>query len=216
MRPLDLSHRSSGWLVYGPVVIENDQAAAVTNGITYPEDGGVGLTTPAFGGYITLADPEGSVDVAPDATTVTLKGADGDYTVRRIQDDDGVWASSKRAVVPSESLDDLYGGTMSDGTPEALWAALDPDTEEFKELIYSSPTGVYARSNGNWYRYPEDDTSLDGLESIDVEPAFVQAFDKSETRGGTPARADVLKYAVEEPETEVEATTEIESAESGG
>lgn len=218
MRPLDLINENDRTYprVAGAVVVEAPalggeddedgwpEVRAVTDGVFEVDDDDE--DTPVHIGYtdgdhvheITLADGEESITVAPDATTMTIRGAEGrDYTVRRLVDEDGLWASGLQMNVPADALEDLYGGDVENPS-ESFWAALDPDTEQFRELIYTSPRGVYARSNGNWHRYPDEDESLDGLESITVTPRFLDVFDKSETRGTQLDRDTVVKYQADD------------------
>lgn len=201
MRPLDVVTEPGPIAIRGPLVLETnrDVRVVITELQRPPRDDQDGFRDDAFAydpGDLALRTIVGQLKLSSDRTTGTITGAEGTlYALRRMVDDDGIWASDTGAPAPADSLERLYEGgfDVTAGPLESLWAALDPDTRELRELIYSSPSGVYARSSGAWHKFPDDDASLDGLESVDVGPEAVRAFDESE---GQMTGDDVMAYAV--------------------
>lgn len=143
--------------------------------------------------------PDQSVRVASNERTATITDSHGArYLMRPVQPRDGVWISSLGIPLPVDTIEYLYGVMDMDAAVEDLWVALDAETEEFYGLIYSSQAGVYLRSSGGWHVYPQDDESLDGYESIDVNGDFLAFYDELESAGEQPTREQVLDYAQED------------------
>jgi hypothetical protein len=86
------------------------------------------------------------------------------------------------ATSPTSPAEELFA-TFADGSDDVVY------------LIYSSSAGTFARSSGGWFKFPADDTSLDGLEAVTVTGEFVDAYDNVKD---VADRKLVMKYAEEE------------------
>lgn len=194
MRPLTVSESDLRVAIVGPVVVETSGLEPVITDQILRALGGGFEFDPGDQALHPISSP--SFTLSEDGSTATFSGRTT-YVVRRIVDQDGTWASSLGTVVPADSLEFLYQGGIDVTDPvESLWVAIDPDTDEVEELVYSSRAGVYARSSGAWQRYPDDDVSLDGMESVDVTGDAIQMFDSAEETRTSLSRDDVERYAV--------------------
>jgi len=123
------------------------------------------------------------------------------YTVRAFQDTDGLWASRLRTMVPGEALEEMYMEEVkmafSPDAPaqdESLYAAVDEESGEVKYLVYTSLVGMYTRSNRGWFKVPDGDESLDGLDVYEVDPKFIKVFDKAEAEEQILTSDDANEY----------------------
>lgn len=200
MRPLTLGGPDDRVAIYGPVVVEvSGLEPVVTVQVLHSSDGSMFEYDPGDSALHPIET--GTVNYASDMSTAMFTARSTTYVVRRIVDEDGLWASTLGAVVPADSLEFLYQGGIDMADPvESLWVAIDPDTDEVQELIYSSRAGVYARSSGAWQKYSDDDVSLDGVESIDVNGDAIQAFDDAEDSRSILTRPDVERFAIPDEE----------------
>jgi hypothetical protein len=198
--PLSVDRLSNGLRVANPIVVlEANGVQQLASNVVLANDAlTYNMKGIQRGGYLS-SDPE-PYNIAPDGNSMTIRMNDGlVYTVRRVTEDDGRWASKIVAPAPIDSIEKLaLGGTyMAPGVfnsnDEDIFAALGADDELVHELVYSSPAGTYIRSS--WFKVPDDDDHLDGLESIDVNGRFVDAFDAAEQAGQAIPRTDVLQYA---------------------
>jgi hypothetical protein len=204
MRPLEIVSTTAGDVVIDPFVVEGPDPNDHTLGdrLRFSDDDTSGSTLLYNDHAKTVILKVNSLTVTPDASKITLDTDDGELTVRRVMDDDGVWASAVGGLAPADSLEQVYLGgrfmaqvAYSDPT-ESLWAALDPDSGVLRELVYSSPSGIYVRSSGGWFKQPDDDISLDGLEAVDVSGDFVPVFDEADNKAEELTRDSVMSYAL--------------------
>jgi hypothetical protein len=181
--------------VEGPVVVESDADNEVALSVAN-DPGGLKLNYVGRSELIALSNGQDSIKVSDDQTTMTIESPNQTFTIRRIADTDGTWLSDLQTAVPADALERQVSDPMA-GEPEteSLFATFD-DAEEFQGLIYSCLGGVYTRNAGSWFRYPDDDQSLDGLETIDVDPGFIEAYDKNPA----PSRDEVLQYELADTE----------------
>lgn len=122
------------------------------------------------------------------------------YTIRGLKEEDGKWVSPLRASLPVEALEEILMNNMESAfTPTApkdedmLYAAVDETSQEVRALIYSGDTGMYTRLDGAWFKVPLTDTQLDGLEVVDIEPSFIDVYDKMSAAGEKIMRGSVIK-----------------------
>jgi hypothetical protein len=134
---------------------------------------------------------------------ITFKSYGRIYTVRAYQDSDGLWASALGTAVPAKALEDMYikeeDMAFSPNAPkqeENLYAAVDSQTGEVKELVYSYTGGMYTRSSEGWFKVPNGDESLDGLEILEVDPSFIKVFDRAQAAEKMLKSKDITKYEV--------------------
>jgi hypothetical protein len=201
MAQLNIDRTNDGLSIPGPVVVESNGVLQLSTDVeltgttlTYNTNG------TQRGGYLAQGQDPYMVDDNGDALAVRMN--DGQvYTVRRVAEADGVWASKNRAPAPVDSLEKLaLGGPymapgVYDNTDEEMYAALGDEDEVVHELVYASPSGTYVRSSAAWFRLdPDDDDTLDGLEAIDVTPEFLPIFDAAEVAQKPLARDEVLQY----------------------
>lgn len=126
------------------------------------------------------------------------------YTIRAFNDNDGIWASRLAIEVPAESLEEQYMAEVENafspdapGADENLYAAVDDNTNEVKNLVYSNVSGLYIRDNGAWFKLPKGDESLDDLEVLEVDPKFIKIYDMASGNDEVLLADDVKKYQVE-------------------
>jgi hypothetical protein len=134
---------------------------------------------------------------------ITFKSYGRIYTVRAYQDSDGIWASTLGTAVPAKALEDMYikeeDMAFSPNAPtqeENLYAAIDTQNGEVKELVYSYTGGMYTRSSEGWFKVPNGDESLDGLEILEVDPSFIKVFDRAQAAEKMLKSEDITKYEV--------------------
>lgn len=214
MAQLNIDATANGIRIADPaVVIESNNTLQLSTDVVLTDTTLTYMTNGIKrGGY--LARDQVPYVIGPDSNALAVRlNNDEVYTIRRVTEADGVWASKTAAPAPVDSLEQLaIGGTYMapgtfDTTDEALFAALGSDDELVHELVYSSPSGIYVRSSNGWFRMPDDDDSLDGLEAIDVTAEFLPVFDQAEAWEQPVPRATVLEY---------EATTESPEGEGEG
>jgi hypothetical protein len=149
---------------------------------------------------------EGEDELVVDETEgkITFSSYGRIYTIRAFNDSDGVWASQLASNVPAEALEELYmtevQNAFSPDAPAAdenLYAAVDEDTNEVKNLVYSTASGLYIRDNGAWFKLPKDDESLDDLVVLEVDPKFIKIYDMAQGNDDMLLSDDVKKYEVE-------------------
>lgn len=126
------------------------------------------------------------------------------YTIRAFEDSDGTWASVLESSVPAEALEEQYMAEVETAfSPDApaadenLYAAVSEETNEVKELVYSSAAGMYTRSFNAWFRVPKDDETLDDLVVYEVNPKFIKVYDMAEGNEETLFADDLDTYEVE-------------------
>jgi len=146
---------------------------------------------------------ESDFKINPTKGNITFKSYGRIYTVRAYQDSDGIWASKLGTAVPAKALEDMYikeeDMAFSPNAPkqeENLYAAVDSQTGEIKELVYSYTGGMYTRSSEGWFKVPNGDESLDGLEILEVDPSFIKVFDRAQAADKKLESGDVKKYEV--------------------
>lgn len=153
--------------------------------------------------YYPISSPE---DVKVDAAgeDITFSSYGKIYTIRAFQDSDGLWASKLEMQVPAESLEERYmtevSNAFSPNAPaddENLYAAVDENTNEVIDLVYSTSSGLYIRSSNGWHALPENDDSLDDLEVLEVSPGFIKIYDMAEANSEKLLSDDVEKYQVD-------------------
>lgn len=193
---------------YGPLVVEATNSDGETG---HRAVYSVVMTNDANGVVVTLHGTEGSgeyvldspddLDVDATASKIAFKSQGTIYTVRKFQDSDGTWASMTGAVVPAQVLEEIFmNETNADAgldqvanfNPEELYT-LANDSGEIVHLVYTGADQTFVRKDGQWA--PLDDPNGDILDNLyiqDVTPAFVDYFDKKESKGLTVD--DLAKY----------------------
>jgi hypothetical protein len=185
--------KDQGYLAWGPAVLDSEDEGQVVHRVAYSPRLVVeqdGVTYVYVGGYDGVerqypVDSRDSVDIDPKTGAITFSSFGKIYTIRAVEDSDGLWASSLAAEVPAEaterSIDLEVAMAFSPDAPaadESLFVTVDPDTQEVKDLIYSGSDGIYLREGKGWFKMPADDESLDGLQVIDVKPEIIEAWAK--------------------------------------
>jgi nuclear transport factor 2 (NTF2) superfamily protein len=87
--------------------------------------------------------------------------------------------------------------------PEDLYVFVDPDKDAVYVLMYESDDGLFYRDKGQWKEITEEDNwefDLDGLIDINVDPAFIELYDKADAEDWALSTEEVLKYESTEPE----------------
>lgn len=147
---------------------------------------------------------EDDVTVDDENGKITFSSYGKIYTIRAFEDSDGTWASVLESPVPAETLEERYMAEISTAfSPDApaadenLYAAVDEETNEVKELVYSTTAGMYTRSYNAWFRIPKDDETLDDLVVYEVDPKFIKIYDMAQGNDDTLFVDDLDKYEVE-------------------
>lgn len=168
--------------------------------------------------YVMLGGVEGSgmyllkspsdIKVDSSASKITFESQGTMYNVRKFQDSDGTWASMTGAAVPAGALEEIFMNEITaDVAPESAndygaeeLYALSDDDGKITYLVYSGADVTYIRKGGQWEVL--DDPNGDVLDDMyiqDVLPAFVDVFDKKESKGLTVD--DLVDYETEETVT---------------
>lgn len=151
---------------------------------------------------------------------ITFNSSGEKYVIRAMQDSDGVQLSTLGIPVPAQALETLFmrevamvfnPESIDTSAGESLIALADEAAGEVQELVYTSDAGMFVRNNGGWFRVPPEHDEFDGLVILEVNPSFVETFDKAEQAGKALFRSD----AEGEPtETEKARTAAAEWAET--
>ena len=211
LRPED-EREDNGFLLEGAVAVvsvtdeDGDDMNMPVYGVrveTVDDDPYLGAATVNGVKYFPLESPE-SVNVDDENGKITFSSYGKMYTIRAFEDSDGSWASVLESPVPAESLEERYMAEVDTAfSPDApavdenLYAAVDEDTNEVKELVYSTTTGMYTRSSQGWFRVPKDDESLDDLAVYEVNPKFIKVFDMAEANEEALFVDDLDTYEIE-------------------
>lgn len=211
LRPED-EREDNGFLLEGAVAVvsvtdeDGDDMNMPVYGVrveTVDDDPYLGAATVNGVKYFPLESPE-SVNVDDENGKITFSSYGKMYTIRAFEDSDGSWASVLESPVPAESLEERYMAEVDTAfSPDApavdenLYAAVDEDTNEVKELVYSTTTGMYTRSSQGWFRVPKDDESLDDLAVYEVNPKFIKVFDMAEANDEVLFVDDLDTYEIE-------------------
>lgn len=200
---------------YGPMVLEAKDAdgdlghRAIYSVSVSDEDDYLYVTTGTFqgAGMYSIKSPS-DVKVDASASKITFESQGTMYIVRKFQDSDGTWASTTGATAPAEALEEIFMNEVTaevapesakDYTAEELYALSDNDGK-ITYLVYSGAGKTYIRKGGKWEVL--DDPNGDALDDMyiqDVLPAFVDVFDKKESKGLTVD--DLVDYETEETVT---------------
>jgi hypothetical protein len=112
---------------------------------------------------------------------------DEHYLIRELREEDGVWVSRYKTALPIEALEDLISGdTMTDlplGSTEKITAYALDDSSFVVGLTYANADGTYTRADGEWVQSPDDDTTFDGMISMEIDPDkaddYVDLYDRN-------------------------------------
>lgn len=99
---------------------------------------------------------------------------------------------------------------------EMLMAAFDED-ESFMGLLLSAQDMLFTRDSGGWHVMPPSSRFYDGAEVIEVEPEFMDLYDKLAPKGKWPTYKQARAFEIEgsnEPNVEAEAPAAEEETES--
>jgi|LakMenE18May11ns_1017448.scaffolds.fasta_scaffold9179307_2 hypothetical protein len=90
--------------------------------------------------------------------------------------------------------------------PEDLYVLCDPEKDAVFVLYYEPGNELFYRDEGQWKEITEEDEwefDLDGLIDFNVNPAFIELYDKADAEDYAISIEDVLKYeSTELEETE--------------
>jgi hypothetical protein len=124
----------------------------------------------------------------------------GDYVIRSLDPEDGIWLSKYKTSIPEQSINSLVVETEEtkpmpylDDEQESLVAFKSPESDAIFGLMYVTKSGAFIRINETWVAVSPTDQSFEGSNVYDVIPEtadeFVTLFDNEE-----PEFAAVEKY----------------------
>jgi len=145
----------------------------------------------------------------PTTGTISFTVFDGNYTIRKLQEEDGVWVSKYKIPLPVEALESIVdtegmstfmaytGRTVQE---EELTALSESDTDgPVAAVTYVNALGMFERRNGSWILLAPGHDTFNGLYGTFIDPEKAEEFLSTFDKGGmTVPEAD--KYQVEEDE----------------
>jgi hypothetical protein len=142
----------------------------------------------------------------PDTGIITFSVFDGNYTIRKLEENDGTWVSKYKIPLPVDALESIvetervmnYMAYMSssEATGQEHLVALSQDAENgpVYAATYENAIGLFNRVNGTWVLLGSNHEDFDGLYGTFIDPdraeEFLSAFDKG---GMTVPEADTYQ-----------------------
>jgi hypothetical protein len=143
----------------------------------------------------------------PTTGTISFTVFDGNYTIRKLQEEDGVWVSKYKIPLPVEALESIVDTEGNSGymaytgktvQEEELTALSESATDgPVAAVTYINALGMFERRNGSWILLAPEHDTFDGLYGTFIDPEKAEEFLATFDKGGmTVPEAD--KYQVEE------------------
>jgi hypothetical protein len=130
----------------------------------------------------------------PNTGIITFSVFDGDFTIRKLEENDGTWVSKYKIPLPVDALESIvetervmnymvYMSSSEASVGEEL-AALSQDdaTGPVYAVTYTNAIGLFQRVNGTWVLLGSDHKDFDGMYETLIDPEradeFLTTFDK--------------------------------------
>lgn len=132
----------------------------------------------AFDGNVDSSEsmPATKLNIFQRSGTMYFRSKGVDYTVRELRDNDGLWLSKYRILLPEEALSALIaiGGQVDSN--EQFMAVATEDSPYVVAVLYSNGSGTYSRQDGQWVKLAENDTTFDSMIPMAVDPSKAREF----------------------------------------
>ena len=211
---MDIAFSGTGALIKKANTSDESYQRIITGAYRYPGATGgddnllVTFTEPPSADF-----PVDSEQTTTDPTTgiINFSVFDGDYTIRKLEENDGTWVSKYKIPLPIDALESIvetervmnymvYMSSSEASVGEEL-AALSQDdaTGPVYAVTYTNAIGLFQRVNGTWVLLGSDHKDFDGMYETLIDPERAEEFLATFDKGGmTVEDADTYQEPTED------------------